>query len=206
MAGNRPLANRIFSGQVRIWLFLYSHALHTSKNASDHAVQTMNRGHLLTALLDGMAKGHASENLKCGTSPASAWCHYRSCDANSYRLITPWQPSSACNSLFHNTQGQQHARWAWIADLRMAQMPLRGAGRLSGKSKRENSPGESGTAKIMLWDFHWRRSCMPSSLHPPHAACNVADWHMQVTDQDMWQTCMGGHSRSKTASCRKATK
>ena len=41
--------------------------------------------------------------------------------------------------------------------------PLMGAGK-SGNSKRENSPGESGIAKIMECDFHCSRSSMPSSL------------------------------------------
>ncbi len=39
------------------------------------------------------------------------------------------------------------------ADLRMAMTPLNGAGR-SGKSKRLNSPGRSGMAKTMEWNFH----------------------------------------------------
>ena len=46
----------------------------------------------------------------------------------------------------------------------MAHTPLRGAGRLSGKSKRENCPGASGMAKIMLCCFHCSLSSMPSSL------------------------------------------
>ena len=46
---------------------------------------------------------------------------------------------------------------------RMATTPLRGAG-MSGKSKRLNSPGESGMANIMLCCFHCSRSSMPSSL------------------------------------------
>lgn len=42
-------------------------------------------------------------------------------------------------------------------------IPLIGAGR-SGKSKRENSPGLSGMAKIMECSFHCKRSSMFSSL------------------------------------------
>ena len=45
----------------------------------------------------------------------------------------------------------------------MATTPLRGAGR-SGKSKRENSPGESGMAKIMECDFHCSLSSISNSL------------------------------------------
>ena len=47
----------------------------------------------------------------------------------------------------------------------MAQTPFKGAGRASGKSKRENSPGLSGMAKIMLCDFHCSRSSILSSLY-----------------------------------------
>jgi hypothetical protein len=42
-------------------------------------------------------------------------------------------------------------------------MPFHGAG-MSGKSKRLNSPGESGMAKIIECSFHCRRSWMLSSL------------------------------------------
>lgn len=49
--------------------------------------------------------------------------------------------------------------------LRMAHTPFRGAGKLSGKSKREYSPGASGMAKIMLCCFHCKRSSIPSSLY-----------------------------------------
>lgn len=47
--------------------------------------------------------------------------------------------------------------------LRMATTPLSGAG-MSGKSKRLNSPGESGIAKIIECCFHCNRSSIPSSL------------------------------------------
>jgi hypothetical protein len=65
------------------------------------------------------------------------------------------------------TRAPPHARTfsgqdsIWLL-ARMAQMPLNGAG-MSGKSKRLNSPGLSGIAKIMLCSFHCSRSSMPSS-------------------------------------------
>ena len=47
---------------------------------------------------------------------------------------------------------------------RMATSPLNGDG-ISGKSNLENSPGFPwlAMAKIIEWDFHWRRSSIPSS-------------------------------------------
>ena len=50
----------------------------------------------------------------------------------------------------------------------MAQTPLKGAG-ISGKSNLENSPGLSGMANIMLWDFHCSLSSTPNSLHTSQA-------------------------------------
>mmetsp|Transcript_11126 Transcript_11126/g.19424 ORF Transcript_11126/g.19424 Transcript_11126/m.19424 type:complete len:220 (+) Transcript_11126:959-1618(+) len=47
---------------------------------------------------------------------------------------------------------------------RMATMPFQGAGS-SGKSKRENSPGISGLAKIIACSFHCSLFSMPSSLN-----------------------------------------
>jgi hypothetical protein len=49
-------------------------------------------------------------------------------------------------------------------------MPFQGAG-MSGKSKRENSPGEFGIAKIMLCSFH----------------CNLVEWK-----QELWKLCFCG--------------
>mmetsp|Transcript_6540 Transcript_6540/g.24294 ORF Transcript_6540/g.24294 Transcript_6540/m.24294 type:complete len:212 (-) Transcript_6540:85-720(-) len=52
----------------------------------------------------------------------------------------------------------------WLL-LAIAHTPFQGAGSHDGKSKRENSPGESGIAKIMACSFHCRRSSMSSSAN-----------------------------------------
>ena len=66
--------------------------------------------------------------------------------------------------------------------LRMAHTPFRGAGKLSGKSNRENCPGASGMANIMLCCFHCKRSSMFSSLHGSRTGhC----WEAAQDDEDL---------------------
>mmetsp|Transcript_28222 Transcript_28222/g.39258 ORF Transcript_28222/g.39258 Transcript_28222/m.39258 type:complete len:272 (+) Transcript_28222:891-1706(+) len=98
------------------------------------------------------------------------------------------------------TGSRAYANWIFSAQerscvlRRIATIPFRGAGTLLGKSKRENWPGFSGRAKIIVCSFHCSRSWMPSSVN----SCSMFGY----APKKMWSPVS---YQSPSSSCHAAT-